>query len=434
MFKQFYTLLFSILAFGCTKTETAQTISDPQDYQTYLDNEKTFRMASYTSDVAFWTNKIEQQQAGYIYIQKLAALKSAAFDQTGEVSYLNEVDSLYREANQFVSGKRKANNLIALSSNAIKQHKFEKALEYAYAAMKNTDEKFGPSLMVYDAAMELGLYDLAGRMIKSTKDLESFDYLVRLSKFQDYKGDLDSAISLMETAFEQVDQLNNPTAHWAQANLADMYGHAGEIQKSYNGYLAVLKKNPDYDYALKGIAWVAYAHDDKPEEALEIISQLVDRKKLPDHHLLLAELADYQNNKEAKAKHIEAFVAEAKKAKYDGMYNSYLITLYAEEYQDYDMARSLALTEVDARPTPMTYSLLAWVFEQEGNHERALEIIQKHVEGKSYEPDLIYKTAVIYASNNKDKEAKEYFLEAKEAAYELGPIASRDIDKYLNTL
>lgn len=430
-----FSLIAILLLIGCSAEKT-EMITHKSDYVHFYRG-VTPQLVSHQSleqEIAFWEGKISDQPNGYIYYNKLAVAKSKLFESNGDVALLKQIDSLYLTAGKMVAGKRKAANYIALSSNAIKQHKFQPALDYAYAAMDNTDEKFGPSLMVFDAAMELGLYDLAERMLKVTKNLESFDYLVRLSKFQDYKGDLDSAIVLMESAFDMVKSKNHATALWAQANLADMYGHAGEIDKSYQNYLAVLEKNPDYNYALKGIAWVAYAHDNKVDEAREIVEYLVKQKAMPDHHLLLAELAEYQGDNELHQKHIQLFESEASKAKYNGMYDAHLADLYASEFGDYDKALTLAHKELKKRPTPAMYALLAWVYELLGDHKKALAIIEEHVENKSFEPELIYKSAVIYASNNMDSKAKEYFLEAKDAGYELGPVVSQEVDRYLQSM
>ena len=38
---------------------------------------------------------------------------------------------------------------------------------------------------------------------------------------------------------------------WVTSNLGDMYGHANRFKESYQCYLDVLEKKPDYLYALK---------------------------------------------------------------------------------------------------------------------------------------------------------------------------------------
>lgn len=417
---------------ACTAEIEREEITNTQDY-THLLTLPEPRSEVFIQTTHFWEEKIEKQPMGYIYLQKLAEEYTSNFERTGEMELLDKADSLYLLANSLVSERLKVSNFIALSSNAIKRHEFQKALNFANEAMNRTHEKFGPSLMVFDAAMELGNFELAKHMIHSTRNFESFDYLVRFSKYQDHLGNLDSAIVLMENAYQLVKGQNDATTHWAQANLADMYGHAGKIQKSYDHYLQVLEKDPEYAHALRGIAWIAYSHDNKAEEAREIAKALLPRKELPDFHLLLAELAAYENDLENKRFHEEAFLTEAEKSIYRDMYNGYLIDIYISK-GDLNKAGWLALREVKNRPTPLSYASLAWVYELQGEQQEALRIIQDHVEGKSYEPVVLYTLGKIYSSNRMQTKAREFLLQAEEASFELGPIVSNEVQQLLNKL
>jgi hypothetical protein len=59
----------------------------------------------------------------------------------------------------------------------------------------------------------------------------------------------------------------------------------------------------------------------------------------------------------------------------------------------------IAKIEVDHRPTPDSYDLLAWSYLN--RKDKALEIA-KYVVGKSFEPK-VHHLAMIYKSNNEDK-------------------------------
>ena len=428
-------LIFIMIS--CNYTEERKPVTLKADYAQYLKDERSdmdYRLTKYDEETNFWTEKIKAQPSGYLFIQKLAAIKSHQFELTGDVTHLYDSDSLFQHAATMVSGRAKAKNLLSLSSNAIKKHQFQKALEYAYQAAGSTDEKFGPLMMAFDASMELGDYDLAGSILQYNKRLDSFHYLVRLSKYQDHTGDLDSAIAIMEYAYDLVKNGESGGALWALTNLADMYGHAGELRQSYDHYLQVLAKDPAYLHALKGIAWLAYSHDLKTSEAKHIIHYIKRHTALPDAHLMLAEIAEFENRPIEKSAHIKAFLKEAAQQKYLDMYNKYLITLYAEEYQDFDKAMALAKKEVESRPTPMTYALLAWVLLKKGEQDQALKIINNHVEGATYEPEAVYYMGMIYAMNGQNEKAKKYLTEAADAAFELGPVTAEVVHETLKKL
>lgn len=424
-----------IAFYACSNDEHQHKIVHEADYSPYLTENQSNakKVLNQESSTTFWENKLKEEPRGYTFMQKLAIIKSQDFEKTGKVEYLHESDSFLLLANKYVTGKSQVGNYLSLSSNAITQHQFKSAFDYAVEASKKTEEKFGPYLMIFDASMEIGEYEVAAQMLKKALRNNSFDFLVRKSKFKDHTGDLDSAIILMEQAIKTLGKTDDRLI-WAQANLADMYGHSGKLELSYATYLAVLNKKPDYLHALKGIAWIAFSHDNNPEAAKTITQYLSTKTALPDGHLMLAEIAAYTGNDTEKMKHLRAFEKEASKRKYQNMYNKYLASLYSEDLKDYEKALAIAKTEVDNRPTPIVYALLAWVYHQNGEHKKALAIINEHVKGKTFEPEAIYQMGMIYASNNELATAKAYLQEASEAWFELGPIRTKEIDLKLSQI
>ena len=47
----------------------------------------------------------------------------------------------------------------------------------------------------------------------------------------------------------------------------------------------VLKNNPDDDYALKGIAWIAFSNDNNTIDSKNIMNTLASRKRMPEAYL-----------------------------------------------------------------------------------------------------------------------------------------------------
>jgi len=122
---------------------------------------------------------------------------------------------------------------------------------------------------LFDVSMELGEYDNASKYLEKIADHNDFNFLIRLAKWSDFKGDLDLTIKYMEKATKLVEQKNNKALMlWSYCNLGDYYGHAGRIKDSYQHYLKALEIDPSYTYAKKGIAWIAYSYEKKPQEAL----------------------------------------------------------------------------------------------------------------------------------------------------------------------
>ena len=83
--------------------------------------------------------------------------------------------------------------------------------------------------------------------------------------------------------------------------------------------------------------------------------------------------------------------------------------------------------EIENRPTPQSYDLLAYTYQQKGDYKKALAIAEKHVANKTHEPVAQYHLAEIYKANGLYDRVVPIKKELLEASYELGPITTRAI-------
>ncbi|MEJ1242232.1 tetratricopeptide repeat protein [Chryseolinea sp. T2] len=413
---------------GCSHKD--EKIIRPEDYAVYLNRDNDKSWATCNEELRFWRTKLSEVPESETYRAKVAGLLSSRFMLNGRIEDIHSSDSLY---NLIIANTQQkyASLHRALAGNAITQHQFRKAKKEIETALEIGEGKASSLFMLVDVNMELGDYAAARMTMKEFRNKNFHPYIIRQAKLEDHEGRLDSAIVMMETALDKVK--DNPTLTlWTRSNLADMYGHAGRIEEAYANYLAVLKQNPDYYYALKGIAWIAFSHDHNYAEAKHIVHAIRLKRATPDMHLLLAEIADCENDQPEKEKQLSLFVKEAADPKYGDMYNKYLARVEAEELSNAKRAIEIAHKEIENRPTPQSYDLLAWGHMQNGNMEEALAIAQQHIEGKTYEPDAFYHLGVIYSANGNKGQARRYFEEAAQSAFELGPKIASQIEKQLN--
>ena len=113
------------------------------------------------------------------------------------------------------------------------------------------------------------------------------------------------------------------------------------------------------------------------------------------------------------------------------MYNKYSFHLESCELDNARKALEIAQQEVNNRPTPESYSWLAYAYCKNGDLTRATEIARIYVENKCFEPDAKYYLGLIYQTSGNYGKARKYLLSAKESAYELGPVIARQIDQLL---
>jgi tetratricopeptide (TPR) repeat protein len=418
-----------VVLIGCA--EKKEQIASPADYESYL-TMKQVRQYSIEDDMKFWNDRLKTVPTDGASTIKLAGLYSALFRETGDMNHLRYSDSLYHHLLKLPT-EEKSGLYLALAQNSITQHNFNQAGDYAEAALREGGLKAAALLIKADVALELGDVPKAKNILAQFTNKNSFAHSIRQVKVKDHEGDLDAAIYIMEQAFNRV-KGNKALYCWALSNLGDLYGHAGRIHDAYQAYLAVLRKDPAYDYALKGIAWIALSNDHNYTEAKRIINILMARKQMPEAHLILAEIAELEGNDQEKLNQLNNFVTLADREGYATMYAKYLAGVYADDLNLPAKSMAIAEQEILNRPTPQSFDLKAWALHALGKDKEALLTAQKYVEGKTFEPDALYHLGMIYYANGFEKEAEKYLGQSLESSFELGPVATRNIQHILKTM
>ncbi|HEY9186063.1 MAG TPA: cell surface protein [Salegentibacter sp.] len=430
MFKKYYltTAFLTLLAFAsCDKAP--EQITNKKDYEEYLQNDTSLTLEPIKKDRNFWKEKLEKNPGQFPYLGKLAASQSQLFDATGEIKYLIKAEENLIAANKR-TGYSQAGYLRSLARNYISQHRFRESLNLLNAAEAIGENINDTHKMLFDVYMELGNYGKAETYLEKIEDRTDFDFLIRYAKWSDHEGDLSTAITYMEKAMEKAEASNlKALKQWAYTNIADFYGHNGEIRKSYNHFLKALELDPNNAYAKKGISWIVYSYERNPKEALRILNTITKQNQTPDYYLLKAEIAEFMNTESAKRLNLASYWAAVSNENYGVMYNSNNAILYAEEFSELEEAMHLAQNEIENRPTPQSYALLAWTYYHKGEYENALEIAEKNVVDKTHEPESLFHMAKIYKANGKMRKARVLKEELLESVYELGPVTEQEIRK-----
>ena len=365
-------LLVIPLVFSNCDADKPSQITNKEDYKAYLELNDNKKLQDINKEIEFWQNKYDKTPNQSSYLISLASQYSQLFEIKGSIDDLYKAEKLLLKANDKFA-EQNAGIHRAIARNYISQHRFKEALSHLEKAELLGENKIGTNKMLFDVYMELGTYDLAKQKLTEIQRPNDFDYLIRLAKWNDHNGDLDTAISCMEKAMKIAEDENNKGLKiWVYSNIGDFYGHAGRIEESYEYYLKTLKEDNHNTYALKGIAWIAFSHERNPEQALEIIDNIESKHLVPDLYLLKAEIAEFQNNKVEEVKAIKKYNEILASHDYGDMYNKYNVLLMAENPNQVDTALKIAQIEIQNRPTPESYDLLAWSYFKIGEKERAL--------------------------------------------------------------
>lgn len=413
-------------------SDQRKNITRLDDYQSYLINRQVGSPDPIQEEMAFWNKRLKKNKGDEASLLKIAGLHEALFKSSGLVRHILLSDSLYRA----VLKKYPEGNVAiyhSLASNAIAQHQFQLAKNYAEKALALKDKRATSLLILADVSLELGDYAKAKQILKQFKNKNSFAYLIREAKLKDHEGHLDSAIVRMQKAYKRV-KGNSSLAHWTLSNLGDMYGHAGKIEDSYQTYLDVLKLNPNDDHVLKGIAWIALSNDHNISDAKKIINALAARKRMPEAHLMLAEIAAMESDEKERLRHLKKFKDLVSPAGYRTMYHKYLALLESEDFNNPDASVAIAKEEIANRPTPQSFDLLAWAYYHQKKYKQALDVASRHVQDQTFEPESYYHLGMIYQANGYPEQAQHYLEEALRSDFELGPSISKKITTALQNL
>ncbi|MEP6260353.1 MAG: cell surface protein [Gillisia sp.] len=427
MMNKFYTSLAIMMLTLVSCNKVPEQVTQQSDYEKYLEEDSEITVEKIKQDHDFWKKKIGETPGQFPYLVKMAAAESGLFNLTGDIEYLIMAENNLKEAIE-KTNYNNAGYLKSLARNYISQHRFREALTLLDTAEVIGEKINGTHKMLFDVHMELGNYDKAETYLQKIEDPSDFDFLIRYAKWSDHKGDLGTAITNLEKARGKAELANiKDLKQWSYTNLADFYGHNGEIQKSYKHYLMALELDPNDAYAKKGIAWIIYSHERNPKEALRILNSITKQHQAPDYYLLKAEIAEFMNDDASKKLNQDLFLTAVSNENFGGMYNFTIAILYAEELLATEKAFDLAIREIKNRSTPQAYDLLAWAHYNNGDYEKALEIAEQHVVNKTFEPNVLLHLAHIYKATGKTKEAESLKKELMESIYELGPVAEQKI-------
>lgn len=414
-------ILLSLLAMSgllSLFSPNTETLVQVEEVQAWYQPQQATKVLD--AEIQFWQSKHEDAPNQLTYHLQLANAYEQRFSTYGRIEDLRSAEGLLATGLEQAS-VQKVQFLRALARNYISQHRFQEALSLAEAAMEQNDSRLRSTYLLFDVYMEVGRYEEAEQLLHKMAQEPNFQYLIRKAKWEDHRGNLTFAIARLEEAKAILDpEKQTGQAIWLYANLGDFYGHAGEIEKAYQHYRMTLALDPANWYAYKGLAWIAYAHDQQPEKARSMVYDLMRNNDSPDLHLFLAELYEYEGDEACAAAEKETFQWTSQQAAYGQMYRIPRLELLLAEGRA-AAAFTQAGEEVKERPTPETYGYFALALFQQGMTTTAQQIAREHVFRKTVEPVALQQLRVIFPEQ---ADMQQYIRdELAGTAFEIGPLA-----------
>src|SRR4029078_11586212 len=122
-----------------------------------------------------------------------------------------------------------------------------------------------------------------------------YGYLFRRSKYEHYKGSLDSAIACMKQAANKAGN-NKSLQTLALSNAADLCIHKAGIKEAAELYKQSLQLNPCDLHSIAGLGWIALVYDGSDSLAERLFQFVHSKTQSPDIILKLSQLEGFRGN------------------------------------------------------------------------------------------------------------------------------------------
>ncbi len=376
-------------------------------------------------EMQFWKSRIDPNVARQVNESKYAATLVARFHQFGDIHDVKEAEAILKNVNKTYK-QTLASPYVALTGLAMLQHHFSQADTLLQHAKKIGIDGFTTNTLSFDVDFELGRYNNAELYLKLLRRDKDYSYYFRQSKFDHLNGMIDSAISSMVKA-SNLAKTSPYLKGIALSNAADLYIHAGDLQKAGELYKECIGLNPVDFHSMMGLGWIALVHDKNDTLAQKIYQFVQSKNKLPDPLFKLYQLAQARNNKAIERKYANEFVARATDTVYGKMYNKYVIEIYTGILNKPALAEALAKNELNNRATPQTYAWYAYTLFENNKKAEAYQVFQQYVSGKPLEGLELYYMGKMMKGLGKGYNASEFFKAAGKNQYDLSPDMQKDV-------
>ncbi len=101
--------------------------------------------------------------------------------------------------------------------------------------------------------------------------------------------------------------------------------------------------------------------------------------------------------------------------------------MLANDSKTAHQAVAIAKREINIRVAPETYDLLSYAYLASGDPQKALEIQEKYVEDKTFEPIAQLHLAQIYKELGMNEDLAPLQKDLLGASFELGPVTTKTV-------
>lgn len=308
---------------------------------------------------------IAARQLGQSYLQKAR--------ETGDPGYYPKAEALFNQA--LDADGENAEAMVGLGTLALARHQFSDALEWGEQA-RPLNPAHAPTLgVIADAQIELGRYDEAMQTVQAMVDLRpDLGSYARVSYLRELMGDRAGALVAMQQAATAGSGYPENVA-WVHVQLGNLRFDGGFLKDAAHEYEAALAAVPRYAPAVAGKAKVAAANGNL-DEAATLYDQAVRTIPLPEFVVAYGDVLDAAGKPDEAAAQFALVDAVQQIYAANGVDTDLELALYTADHgraEDLPTALEHARAGVAARPSIISWDVLAWTLYRSGELDEAAE-------------------------------------------------------------
>jgi tetratricopeptide (TPR) repeat protein len=254
---------------------------------------------------------------------------------------------------------------------SLARHDFNEALTWGRRARALDPHDSSALGVIGDALLELGRYEEAIHAFQGMVDLRpDVGSYARVSYVRELHGDVEGAIDAMTQALEAAGGSPEDAA-WAAYQLGDLYLGSGRVARAEREYRRGAHLAPDHVLPNAGLAKVA-ASRGRLEEAIRLLTDVVDRYAAPEFVILLGDLHASAGHPDDADEQYDLVRAMQRLYRANGVNADLEMAIFDADHRiGLRGALEKARTEYRRRPSIHAADVLAWTLSTVGRHREA---------------------------------------------------------------
>ncbi|MBI3721107.1 MAG: tetratricopeptide repeat protein, partial [Fimbriimonas ginsengisoli] len=370
------TILLLLLAAACcghrllsiTRATAGQPAAPACDRPPY-DPARAFQV------VSFYEGRVRRDPEGAISLRMLAQAYLQRCREIGDAADAVRAESAARKSLKILP-RHNGPAQCALAQSLAVQHRFREALDTVEVEMRRDPADLSAIQIAAEAALELGRYDRAWKIVRSVQGKGAREALRDMTaRLLEIDGHPAEAITVLRAALRDAER-NPDTPHealaWRHVRIAGLLRQLRREDDAISSYRTAIEVFP-HDY--RALLELAKLYADRKEwaQALPLASKSAEIVPSPETMALIGDCQIALGNP-AEAKRAFAMVDAAHRLTLNTQHSTIdrqRAIYLADHGQHLDEALVLARAEVKARQYIFAYDTLAWVSYRSGRIQEA---------------------------------------------------------------